>query len=119
MADDEDLLDWDDDDINDIEASDETDDGLDGGLRVTDAPGSERSVRLWRAFLRHRRPILSGALVIALVALLGVAFAREGAFAPRPALFSSVGVAHATQVSASSPYASPAPRPMGRSPRTT
>ena len=40
MADDEDLLDWDDDDINDIEASDETDDGLDGGLRVTDAPGA-------------------------------------------------------------------------------
>jgi len=113
MADDEDLLDWDDDDINDIEASDETDDGLDGGLRVTDAPGSERSVRLWRAFLRHRRPILSGALVIALVALLGVAFAREGVFAPRPALFSAVGVAHATQVSASSPYASLGPAPNG------
>src|SRR6185437_7387327 len=94
MADDEDFLDWDD----DIEASDKTDDGLDDGLRVTNAPGSERSVRLWRAFLRHRRPILSGALVAALVALLVVAFAREGVFAPRPALFSAVGVAHATQV---------------------
>ena len=57
MADD-DLLDWDDDDINDIEASDETDEDLDGGLRITDAPGHERSVRLWRVFLHHRRPIL-------------------------------------------------------------
>jgi virginiamycin B lyase len=109
MADDEDFLDWDDDDINDIEASDETDDGL----RITDAPGSERSARLWGAFLRYRRPILSGALVVALVALLVVAFAREGAVAPRPALFSSVGVARATRVSASSPYASLGPAPNG------
>lgn len=106
MADDEDLLDWDDDDI-------EADAATDGCLRVTNAPGSERSVRLWRAFLRHRRPILSGALVVALVALLGVAFAREGAFAPQPALFSVAGVAHATQVSASSPYTSLGTAPDG------
>src|SRR6478672_5093260 len=100
MADDDDLLDWDDDEF-DLDGA--TDGDLDDGLRVTDAPGSERSVRLWRAFLRHRRPILSSALIVALVALLGVAFAREGVFVPRPALFSAVGVAHATQVSASSP----------------
>jgi streptogramin lyase len=110
MADDDDLLDWDDDEF-DLDGA--TDGDLDDGLRVTDAPGSERSVRLWRAFLRHRRPILSSALIVALVALLGVAFAREGVFVPRPALFSAVGVAHATQVSASSPYTSQGAAPDG------
>jgi streptogramin lyase len=115
MADDENLLDWHDgiDDIDGIDGIDATDDGLDGALRVTDAPGSERSARLWRAFLRHRRPVLSGALVVAVLALLGVTFAREGAFAPGPALISAAGVARATQVSASSPYATLGPAPNG------
>jgi virginiamycin B lyase len=106
MADDEDLLDW-------PESEFDANDTTDGGLRITDAQGHERSARLWQALLRHRRPILSSALVVALVALLGVAFAREGVFAPRPALFSTVGVAHATRISASSPYASLGPAPDG------
>jgi virginiamycin B lyase len=101
----DDPLDWDESESGD-ETDDSLDDGLDDGLRVSDAPGAERSVRLWRAFLRYRRPILGATLVVALVALLGVAFAREGAVAPQPALFATAGVAHATQVSASSPYTS-------------
>jgi streptogramin lyase len=109
MADD-DLLDWENDQF-DLDGA--TDGDLDDGLRVIAVPGSERSVRLWRSFLRHRRPILGATLVVTLVALLVVAFAREGAFAQQPALFTMAGVAHATQVSASSPYASLGSAPDG------
>jgi virginiamycin B lyase len=92
----------------DTEADDTTDGDLritDGDLRITDAPGAERSMRIWRTSLRHRRLILGGALALTLVALLGAIVAREGLFAPTPPLYSSAGVAHATRVSASSPYA--------------
>jgi streptogramin lyase len=84
---------------------DPLDDLLGESPRITDAPGSERSVRLWRAFLSHRRAILSGALVAVLIALLAAIVAREGVFAPKPPLYFAAGVAHGAGVSASSPYA--------------
>jgi len=90
-------------DQREVEAG--ADDATDDELRVINAPGSARSVRLWRAFLRHRRAILSGMLVTALVALLGAVILRQGVFAPQAPLFSPAGVARATIVSASSPYA--------------
>jgi virginiamycin B lyase len=106
----DDPLDWDEfEDELDFEVGDATDDDL----RVTDARGSERSARLWRAFLRHRRSLLSGALAVALVALLITALARAGVFPPPAPLVSAVGVAHATQVSASSPYTSLGAAPDG------
>jgi virginiamycin B lyase len=102
----DDPLDWDE---FEIESGGATDDDL----RVTNAPGSERSARLWQAFLRHRRAILSGALVVALIALLGAVLARQGVFPPQSALYAGTGAARATQVSASSPYANLGPAPDG------
>jgi streptogramin lyase len=95
------------------ETDDAADEATDDDLRITDTPGRERSVRLWRSFLRHRRGVFSVALAAALVALLGAISVREGVFAPQAPLFSPAGVARATQVSASSPYATLGPAPDG------
>jgi virginiamycin B lyase len=102
----DDPLEWDEFEIG---ANDATVDDL----RVSDTPGHERSARTWRAFLRHRRPILSGALVMALVALLAAMLARQGVFAAQPPLYSLAGAAHATQVSASNPYTNLGSAPDG------
>src|SRR5205807_2093796 len=62
----------DDDSLDERQTRDTADGAPEDDLRITDAPSHERSVSFWRALLRHRRAILSGALVVALVALLGV-----------------------------------------------
>jgi streptogramin lyase len=88
-------------------------DAADDELRVTFAPGHERSVRLWQAFLRRRRVIWSVALLAVLIALLGTVFARQGVPVRQVSSVALRGVAPATQVSASSPYASQGVAPAG------